>query len=143
MRALLSECYELTKQIKELEEKILEIETVLYSPRNQIISDMPKGGGGTESTVDKLLYKLDQLKEKRKEIKQAHAEKWKEISKMLCCCTYDEKMLFKLRFYYGLEWKACSIVMSNETHRKWDENRIFRVYRSVCENYTKNHKEIC
>lgn len=140
MRELFDECYNLKLSVMELDERIEEIQTVLYYPKNQLLSDMPKGGGGTDSTVDNLLIKLDNLRREREIKAAAHRVKWAEIVKMLdkCNVTKEEKELFKLRFYFGLMWKACIPIMNQRTNEEWNENRVYKTYRSICEKCTYN-----
>lgn len=139
MKGLLDECFQLTKDIKEINGKIYEIETILYHPRNQIISDMPKGKGNSKSALDALLDKREKLEKEKKLIEEKHHSLWTEIAKRLdeCKTNENEKELFELRYYYGYLWKLCVTPMSKKTGDMWDENKVYRTFYSALE---KMHK---
>ncbi len=138
MRELFDECYQLKVSVLELDETIEEIQTVLYYPKNQLISDMPKGSGGTNSAVDNLLTKLDNLRREREIKAAAHRVKWAEIVKMLnrCNASKEEKELFKLRFYKGYKWKDCIPLLNENSSGEWNENKVYSTYRLVCKKCT-------
>lgn len=138
MKELFNDCYKLKVSVMELDERIEEIQTVLYYPKNQLLSDMPKGSGGTDSAVDNLLVKLDNLRREREIKAAAHRVKWAEIVKKLdeYNVSNEEKELVKLRFYFGLMWKACIPIMNERTGEHWNENKIYSTYRSICQKYT-------
>ena len=137
MRELFDDCYNLKVRILELDERIEEIQTVLYYPKNQMLSDLPKGGG-TDSTLDNLLTKLDELKEEKSIQEAAHADKWAQIVERLdkCNVPQSEKDLLELRFYFGFTWKYCIPIMTERTGEEWNENKVYRIYRDVCEKCT-------
>lgn len=123
----LEKCLELYRQGKVLDERIEEINTVLYTPRGQDLSGMPKGNGGNDSIVDKLLDKKNKLINKRYEIEKQIAHSRQKISTMMneCNLTDNEKLLIQYRFFYGLSWKRVGEEL------EWNENKVFRVYRKI------------
>lgn len=143
MKSLLDECLQLNDRLKDIKGKICEIETTLYCPRNQIISDMPKGKGTAENNkVEKLLQKLEKLRKKRESIEKKLLYVWSIIAKRLdeINVSEDEKRLFKLRFYHGYLWKDCVGDMNEKSNVMWNENKIFRTYSAVCDRLHKKVK---
>lgn len=128
---MLSECLDLCRYIKEKKEEIEEIEAMLYTPKNQIISDMPKGQSN-ENVTDKLLAKKERLTAHKTEAEKALQEKWNEAIKVLCQSkvTKQQAQLMYLRFHEGKSWKDCTPIM-RRLYGFWNENKTFREYRSV------------
>ena len=140
MRVLLDECLALRRYIKQTDEKIAEIEAVLYSPKNQIISDMPKGGGSSNDKVDKLLEKIAKLQRNRERAVRELTNKWLLVIEQLkkCEATESEMQMLKLRFFNALSWKQCARTLDQSIpSEKWDENRCFRCYRKIIKKCTK------
>ena len=129
----LDECLRLKRRIEELDEKILEIRERALSPKNQIISDMPKGGGGG-NPIEEYLIKSEKLEKERSRCKRALEEQWRSITETFKTLgisnTYE--LLMKYRFYYGLTWRNCTkLIQKDDPDTVWDENRVFRVYSHV------------
>lgn len=120
-------CLELYIKGKSIDEKIEEINALLYSPKVQDLSGMPKGSGGTDSIIDKLVEKKEKLTNQRYEIEKQKFHCRQEIETMMkeCNLTENEILLIKYRFFYGLSWKRVGKELS------WNENKVFRVYRKI------------
>lgn len=123
----LDTCLELYIKGKSIDEKIDKINALLYSPKVQDLSGMPKGNGGTESIVDKLVEKKEKLTNERYEIEKQKFHCRQEIVTMMkeCNLTENETLLIKYRFFYGLSWKRVGKELG------WNENKVFRVYRKI------------
>ena len=63
----LSNLITINEKIRKIDNDIIEIRERITSPKNQIISDMPKGSGATESVIDNALTKIERLEEKIKD----------------------------------------------------------------------------
>lgn len=120
-------CLELYIKGKSIDENIEEINALLYSPKVQDLSGMPKGSGGTDSIVDKLVEKKEKLTRQRYEIEKQKFHCRQEIETMMkeCNLTKNEILLIKYRFFYGLSWKRVGKELD------WNENKVFRVYRKI------------
>lgn len=128
----LDECLLLTRKIAKKREQIEELKAMAISPRNQIISDMPKGGG-TINASENYLIKLESLEETYNQLCKERTSKWNEI--LLVFESYDSKvdetvMLLWLRFYNGYSWNKCIAEMEKRYPNKyWNANKCFRTYR--------------
>ena len=139
----LDECLEVARKIKDIEDDILELESRTMSPKNQIITNMPKGGGSQDSGQDRYLIKLEKLQARKNYWCATLNSKW-NIAKLALINHANVKdtrtfELLKLRFYYGYPWKKCAARMSEKhSTENWNINKCFRVYRSVL--YKNDHK---
>ena len=134
---LLDECYNFKESFDDINNDIIEIETALYYPRNQVITDMPRGGA-TGNAVDNLLTKLEGLKAEREMLKAEHNAVWNEILKKLNSCGASEnvKKLFELRSCQFYQWKDCAPIMAEFTGEEWNVSKVYRIRRAICEKCT-------
>ena len=140
---LLNHCLELKGKIDLINDRIADIESKLSSPKNQIISDMPRGGGGGESITDKLLDRKWALTEKKVMYEAELNSKWIKIHKALngIGATEEQIVLFQLRFREGLLWKDCQKYMQKHYGDTWNENKVYRVNRTLLSKMHKIEKE--
>lgn len=130
---LLKECERLRRKIQDIDEKIEKINTILYYPKCQDLSGMPKGEGSGESIIDKLITKKGKLEATKANIVKEQNNKWSIIEKA-CNNAHISKtdiMLIKLRYYHGLPWKSVKLKLCDYTGQEWNDNKIFRVHHSV------------
>lgn len=140
----LKECLELRCRIREVDENMEEIKAMLYTPKGQDLSGMPKGGGGNgESIIDKLITKKNKLEKCRKNLVCELGEKWIEVENA-CNNAHISKVqrqLLSYRYYYGLSWKTVTKKMHDYTGQKWNENKTYRIHRTVlCKLNKRNEK---
>ena len=131
----LYECLRLSREIKEKVEAILELNSRALSPKNQVISDMPKGGGGDMNALDCYLQKKERLEKKKDElcvIRDRHWDKATETFRKNGVTNPETITLMWFRFYKGCSWKGCAAKMREKYNNgKWNTNKCFRVYREV------------
>lgn len=139
----LDECLKVVRKIKDIEDDILELESRTMSPKNQIITNMPKGGGSQDSGQDRYLIKLEKLQAQKNYWCGILNSKW-NIAKLVLINSANVKdvrtfELLKLRFYYGYPWKVCAAKMKKEhPEEKWNINKCFREYRNIM--HKLNHR---
>lgn len=126
-------CLHLCKKERKINERIEEINTKLYTPKCQDLSGMPKGGGNSESFLDKLVDEKLELLDKRAEVRvmKEHNQKAAILLMKHCNISDEQQHLIASRFFNGLKWKKCGVEMTKYTGEKWDENKVFRTYRSI------------
>lgn len=98
----------LDKEVNHLEERIQRLENSLISPKIQLISDMPKGGG-LEDTGDKIAKLMD--------LKALYNERWdKLISERLRIEKAInglkepiERLLMSLKYIDGMTWEEVCV----------------------------------
>ncbi len=141
----LDECLRLSRQIKEKEEQIIELRSRIMSPKNQTISDMPKGGGGYNE-IESFIIKLELLENNAEYLKVQRALLWNNIRLILHIrhIKSDIERLLYLRFYNGNSWNKCVETMSKEyPNCKWNANKCFRAYRYVVKENSEKSEKVC
>jgi hypothetical protein len=132
MRYKLEKCLELRRDINSIDERIAELKLRIRSPKNQIISDMPKGNSRNNS-IEEYLITLEKLESKKIKYNSRITDKWQLIYNKLINNGVSEEAITMLRyrFYYGYSWKVCADLMN------WNKNKCFRVYRAVLSKFNK------
>ena len=136
---MLDEVLAIRKKIKNLDERIFEIRSKIESPKNQIISDMPRGGSG-KNILDKLLDKVKRLETKRTALYVELASEWHKCEIVFKSCNISErhKELMKLHYYEGLSWRYCERNLKRlYPYENWNENKVFRINRITKEKIYK------
>lgn len=135
MQQKLDSCLRLARQIKKKEDDIEELESRIMSAKNQIISDMPKGGGIGGNELESYLLKKERLEKIKSNLQALLNEKWKIIICEFDNCGIKDTEIRKMmwyRFYKGHEWKVCAKIMRKKYPEKiWNKNKCMRVYRYV------------
>lgn len=126
------ECKKMVDKIRRKRELIAEINDKLYSPKNQIVSDMPRGGA-TENIIDKYLEKKQCEEEAIKELQKQLTEKWNGIETRLKekGTNQENIILMYERFICSKSWQSCVDYMKERyPSGNWNANKAFRTYRS-------------
>ena len=130
----LNECLNLAREIKEKRELLAEMQYRSISPKNQILSGMPRGGGAQLNQIERNLIQSEKLKKAIRALEHERLETWKCATFRLkkAGVTNDEHIkLLEMRFFYGFSWKKCNAIVTNLfPNSKWDINKCFRVYRA-------------
>ena len=134
----LDDCLDKTRKLNDVEEQIAELKERAMSPKNQLITGMPRGGAGGNQS-DSYIVKLERLEAKRVQIRKERAVLWNE-----CVLALNEKeikpeyiSLLHYRFFRGLPWKKCCTEMCEEYPKgHWNMNKVFRVYRQVLRKFS-------
>lgn len=131
----LDECLRISRKIKDIEEQIIILKSRVMSAKNQVISDMPKGGGKQTNDMDTYLMKLEKYEQIKDAYKKELNEQWEYALKILrqIGVTKDETIsLLKFRFYYGYAWKKCYRKMQDKyKEQKWTLNKCFYIYNGI------------
>ena len=135
----LDECLKLNRERSRLKERIQELKAAAEAPKNQIISDMPRGSGSTINAIERYIIKIDELEQECADIDRKIAIQWSAACNIFkeCSVSQTEQQLMRFRFKYGLPWKDCRNLMESSHGKSWDMNRIFRTYRKVLSKCTK------
>ena len=131
----LDECLELSRLIRDKQERIYELKVRISTPKNQILSDMPRGGGCCGNDIENYIVKLEKLEALVKDIQKKLNGKWRYVNTLMQkrnITDCETIMLLSLRFYKGLSWNKCAELMQNRyPTSKWNLNKCFRAYRKV------------
>lgn len=138
----LKECLKIRRKIDEIDDKLLTLKEKSLSPKNQIITGMPRGGGFDGSNMDNYLIKVEQIKAEKDVLQKRLDTLWDKTTEKLFRNDIDTTyiLMLKIRFYFGYSWRKCAARMAIENPKdKWNENKCFRVYRSVLYKMNKKH----
>lgn len=137
----LDDCYSFAKKIQEKHEEIIELKSRTMSPKNQIISDMPRGGNA-DNAIERYLIKIERLKRVKKSYEKKRDMCWLAIQQKLCDCGFNDKetlTMMYMRFGCAWSWNKCAKRLSKlYKDSNWNTNKCFRVYRQVL---NKLHKK--
>lgn len=128
----LQECLNIKRQIDNIDEKIYKLKAVIYSPKNQIITGMPRGGNN-ENAVDRYLIKLEQLEGKKIDLSKKQKSLWQDSVTRIETNDQERELLYK-RFVQGMPWKRCVFEL-NSTYGNWNINKAFRIYGKINRNF--------
>lgn len=123
----LQECLDTNDRIEDINEKIYGLRVAILSPKNQVITGMPRGGK-SENVVEKYMIKVEELKNDRQQLYQYIKKQWNEALKKMPDATEQEIELLRLRCVVGHKWDECNEIM-NDTYGNWNLNKVFRIYR--------------
>lgn len=125
----LQECLNTKRHIDKIDEKITELKVAVYSPKNQIITGMPRSGNN-ENAIEKYLIKLERLKKKKAELLKQQSELWESIKEKTGDISEQEQYLLYIRCVEGYPWQKCCKIMQSK-YGKWNVNKCFRIYGKI------------
>ena len=133
------DCWNLRCSINEIDGKIRELQELNYAPRNQVLSGMPRGGGG--NSIEQYVIRIDKYNQKKKHLQKKLDNLWDETVKLLEENGIEDEniILMRYHFYVGLSWSECSKKMKNEyPAQKWYRQKCYGRYESVIYKINKN-----
>lgn len=128
----LDECLNIKRKIDEIENKINTLRMAVLSPRNQVITGMPKSVNNTESAMDRFLVKIEKLEQQKESLLNQQKEHWNVVISRAreARISGQEVKLLYIRFVKGYAWKKCSLALQQE-YGNWNINKVFRTYRKI------------
>lgn len=129
----LDKLLDINREINRICEKIEVCEAKNTAPKNQLLSDMPKCGRTSSEVEDYVIHK-EQLCAKLDELTASLKINWYAFLNQAqeAHLTKQERELLKARFLDGKKWSVCAMQMKAiYPFDGWDENKVFRTYRSI------------
>ncbi len=135
MQEYLDKCFSIAKQIKDVDEDIEELQSSEMSPKNQIMTYMPKGGNIQLNKLELYIIELERLEEKKNDLIELLNQTWDIAESILIKSGITQsnyRKMMKFRYYHGYSWKKCAIKMKEVyPSDNWNENKCYRVHRSI------------
>ena len=100
----LRDCKHVNDEIKHIEEEIQNLKYRAMSPRQAIISDMPKGSPIENDKMADLMVKFEELEEKYKDMLQELLDKQHEVELLIESLDPLERDLIRYRYVDGMSW---------------------------------------
>lgn len=142
----LDDMLRLNREIDRVCDKLEECELRNTAPKNQLISDMPKGKSRTSNEVeDYVIYKTALIAE-FESLVQTRWIMWLSFLNHTegARLTQQERRLLKARFVDGKKWRICALQMRVfYPFEIWNENRCFRMYSEILHKITENNCVVC
>lgn len=138
----LQDIYRLRRKIWNTEDTIDALIARQAAPKNQILSDMPKGGGRNTKEVEEYLIRKEALLHKIQQQREAIYILWLaflncaegvELSRM-------DITLLRLRYFHGYRWKKCVRKLQQiYPAEKWNENKAFRAHNHLIKRLSEDY----
>lgn len=125
----LESCLELRRKINDIDDKISILRAAILSPKNQVITGMPRSGN-TENLIDRYLIRSEMLQIEKEQALNQLSETWNVVQSKTGALTTQEKELLFFRFVEGNAWKKCAYLM-NKKYGGWNINKVFSTYRRI------------
>ena len=136
METLLEQCLDKTRIIKELDEQIAELRARATSPKNQIITGMPRGGGGGNQS-ERYMERLERIEARRRKVALDRGILWNKVLDLLAFENTEYHTMLWCRFFRGMRWNAvCDFLKENYPNSKWNMNKVFRIYRQILRKFS-------
>lgn len=131
---MLKNCKHINDEIKHIEEEIENLKCRATSPRQSIISDMPKGSPIENDKMAALMIKFEELEKKYNELLQDLLNKQHEVETLIESLDPLERDLIRYRYVDGLSWA--------EIQTKLDLSRrtSYRIHAKALENLQRKYK---
>lgn len=127
----LDRCLSIRKKIKDIDDKIDTLRAAILSPKNQVITGMPRSGN-TENAIERYMLKVEKLEARKQKLLSSQTKLWRRaLWKMESAqLTIPEKEMLYFRFVEGLSWKKVTYKL-NSKYYGWNESKVFRIYRGL------------
>ena len=125
----LTECLNTKRKIDKVDDEITELKAKIHSPKNQVITGMPRGGTN-ENAIERYLIKLEKKEQYKTALLKYQSEQWKNAMQKIPNIEEQVKHLLYIRFMQGLPWKKCANKM-NEQYGNWNIGKVFRIYGKI------------
>lgn len=134
----LEDCLSLNREKQKITDKLNELKTAAYYPRNQNISDEPKCGSESINRLDVYVIKQEKLEHEIITLNKQILHSWRIACKILRnAASKEEIALMRMRFYFGWKWRECSSAMQKKYGKQWNINKVFKTYRLILAKCTK------
>ncbi|MBQ3285405.1 MAG: hypothetical protein IJH40_07165 [Ruminococcus sp.] len=137
----LQDIYRLRRKIWSTEDAIDTLIARNTAPKNQTLSDMPKGGSGGKKQVEEYLICKEALLNKLQHQREAIYIQWLaflngssvELSRM-------DITLLRLRYFKGYRWKKCVRKLQLiYPAAMWNENKAFRTHKHLMKKLNEDY----
>lgn len=114
---------QLQRELRQIQDRIMEVESAMYSPRNQRLTGMPSAHSA-ESVMEKLVDKHRELEALYQEKLMTITEELLAIEKAIAALEPTLRLLMRYRYVDGYRWEDICVRMNysyqgvHKVHRK-------------------------
>ena len=130
-------CKELTGIIKELDEEIKLMQDYVKNPAKANFGEVSHKNHSSDDVM-KTMAKIEQYVSVRLSFDKSRNEKWNLLNiamRNVGVSEIDIRMM-KLRYFYGLSWNEVARMITAETGKKFDVQKLFRHQRKIKKKLT-------
>lgn len=100
------------RELRQIRERIEELETAMTAPKSQVLSGMPGGPAPDGNPVDKMIDRKNELLATYYAKMAALAEEQLKIEKAIEALPRAERLLIRYHYFDGLRWEAVAVKIS-------------------------------
>ena len=114
---------QLQRELRQIQDRIMEVESAMYSPRNQRLTGMPSAHSA-ENVMEKLVDKHRELEAMYQEKLMTITEELLAIEKAIAALDPTLRLLLRYRYVDGYRWEDICVRMNysyqgvHKVHRK-------------------------
>lgn len=114
---------QLQRELRQIQDRIMEVESAMYSPRNQRLTGMPSAHSA-ENVMEKLVDKHRELEALYQEKLMTITEELLAIEKAIAALDPTLRLLMRYRYVDGYRWEDICVRMNysyqgvHKVHRK-------------------------
>lgn len=97
------------RELRQIRERIEELETAMTAPKSQVLSGMPGGSAPDGNPVDKMIDRKNELLATYYAKMAALAEEQLKIEKAIEALPRAERLLIRYHYFDGLRWEAVGV----------------------------------
>lgn len=130
-------CKELTGIIKGLDEEIKLMQDYVKNPAKANFSEVSHKNHNSDDIM-KTMAKIEQYASVRLSFDKSRNEKWNSLNiamRNVGVSEIDIRMM-KLRYFHGLSWNEVARMITAETGKKFDVQKLFRHQRKIKKKLT-------
>lgn len=108
------------RELKQIQEKIEEVEAIIYAAPASKLSAEPRGGGGISDPTGNGATKLHELRDLYKAIQAELTAEQLAIEKAIDSLDYTERTLLRYKYIDGHTWEEVCLLINyswRQTHR--------------------------
>ena len=108
-----------------MQDQILSLREQIISPKNQVITGMPRGGNGSGDKIGEIISRVDELERKYLSKCKLLLEECESIEKAIETLESRERLLIRYKYIEGLKWRKVAEKMN------YSEENIYKLHGKI------------
>lgn len=120
-------------ELDQLSEQITEVKSKMLSPKNQVITGMPRGGSGNSDKIGEVLCKVERLEGKYLDKYNQLLQEREKIEDAIAPLESKERLLIRYRYIYGYSWEVISEKL------KYSIDNVYKLHGKILQKIAKKY----
>ena len=120
-------------ELEQIKEQILSIKALILSPKNQVITGMPRGGGGNSDKIGEVLCKIEHLENKYLDKYNQLLREREKIEEAISTLESKERLLIRYRYIDGNAWEDIADKLN------YSIDNIYKLHGKILQKIAKNY----